>query len=688
MKRVLTLTTAISVALAGMPPVPLWAQDQGATQAQCPPDQPDCAAGEQKPRKARKPAAQVDGQETQPQGKRQGKPAKPAKPAEAADGQQEQTAKPAKPPKPAKPAGAADAPQAQTGKPAKPAKPARQGQPKPAGEMPATIEQPAEPQPEVTPEQRPAKRQGVKRQSEEAQSEEGQQAKPQRQPKPVAVPQDEPVAPTEPQPESLPAQDAPEVEVPQIEKLQVEKPEVEMPVVEPEQQPKPARPQQAGSEQPSPQPQKPAKPAKPAKPVRSEEQPVAQPQAQRPRQPAVEKPPAPDADTALDDILTADQKARPAARQGKRVVPPAEVAPQRRPQAAIAAERAAEREPTQDRQVKRQRIGEADLRRAGEEFRNPLRPGRQQQQAENDDDDDGLSDLEKAGLVVLGALAVGALLKNGSRVVSNTGDRVVVDQGGGQYFVMKDDDTLLRQPGSEVETETFVDGSIRTTVYRPDGSQVVTVRDASGRVLQRVAIDRYGNQTLLIDDLGRQPQPVDFDRLPRPAPEDLLISTRDADAELRAAMLARQAARVGESFSLQQIRDYPQVRALAPTIDAENVTFDTGSAAIRASEAQSLSDLGAFMAQMIRDNPAEMFLIEGHTDAVGDPAYNLALSDRRAESLALALTEYFDVPPENMVVQGYGESELLVPTAWAEPQNRRTTVRMISPLMQQLAQAN
>lgn len=41
---------------------------------------------------------------------------------------------------------------------------------------------------------------------------------------------------------------------------------------------------------------------------------------------------------------------------------------------------------------------------------------------------------------------------------------------------------------------------------------------------------------------------------------------------------------------------------------------------------------------------------------------NLALSDRRAESVALALTEYFDIPPENMIIQGHGETELLIDT--------------------------
>ncbi|MEY3960244.1 MAG: hypothetical protein RIR14_898, partial [Pseudomonadota bacterium] len=77
----------------------------------------------------------------------------------------------------------------------------------------------------------------------------------------------------------------------------------------------------------------------------------------------------------------------------------------------------------------------------------------------------------------------------------------------------------------------------------------------------------------------------------------------------------------------------------------------------------------------------EMFLIEGHTDAVGRAAMNLALSDRRAESVALALTEYFDIPPENMVIQGYGESELLIDTEADERRNRRVAVRVITPLL-------
>ena len=59
-------------------------------------------------------------------------------------------------------------------------------------------------------------------------------------------------------------------------------------------------------------------------------------------------------------------------------------------------------------------------------------------------------------------------------------------------------------------------------------------------------------------------------------------------------------------------------------------------------------------------------MIEGHTDAVGNDVDNLSLSDRRAEAVAVALTEQFQVPAENLVTQGYGEQYLKVPTPGPE----------------------
>jgi hypothetical protein len=53
----------------------------------------------------------------------------------------------------------------------------------------------------------------------------------------------------------------------------------------------------------------------------------------------------------------------------------------------------------------------------------------------------------------------------------------------------------------------------------------------------------------------------------------------------------------------------------------------------------------------IAANPSEVFLIEGHTDAVGSDVDNLSLSDRRAEAVALVLSQQFGVPPENLTTR-------------------------------------
>ncbi len=296
-------------------------------------------------------------------------------------------------------------------------------------------------------------------------------------------------------------------------------------------------------------------------------------------------------------------------------------------------------------------------------------------------DDNGLTDLQKFGLVALGALAVGAIINaNQDRVVANSGDRVVVQRGDGDYYVYRDDDTLLRRPGSNVRTESFRDGSTRTIVDRGDGTQIVTIRDATGRVLRRATYDELGREIVLIDDLYPEER-IDVATLPQPRARVISLSTSEEDSLLRARMAALDAQEVGRSFSLRQIRDVPQVRQLAATVDVNSITFDSGSAAIKAEQAESLASLGRFMQSMIDENPNEIFLIEGHTDAVGSAALNLTLSDRRAESVALALTEYFDVPPENLVVQGYGESDLRINTDQAERQNRRVAVRVITPLL-------
>jgi outer membrane protein OmpA-like peptidoglycan-associated protein len=321
---------------------------------------------------------------------------------------------------------------------------------------------------------------------------------------------------------------------------------------------------------------------------------------------------------------------------------------------------------------------EGDLaRQAGQDFATPLTTAVPAQAAP---EKKGLTDLEKAGLVALGAVAVGMLIGQ-NRVVANSGDRVVVDRGNGDLTVWKDDNANLRAPGVVETTQRYGDGSTLTTLERPDGSRIVTVRDATGRVLRRDRINRDGSGVTLIDDT-RVYEPVVVSQLPRPRARELRLMDNADPAFIRALLDQSEQPGIGRTFSLDQVRRYAEVRSLAPELSGRPITFTSGSAALKPEDAGNLVQLAGVMNDLIAANPAEVFLIEGHTDAVGSAAFNLALSDRRAETVALALTEYFGVPAENLVIQGYGERFLKVPVATDEPANRRVAARRITWLVE------
>ena len=67
------------------------------------------------------------------------------------------------------------------------------------------------------------------------------------------------------------------------------------------------------------------------------------------------------------------------------------------------------------------------------------------------------------------------------------------------------------------------------------------------------------------------------------------------------------------------------------------------------------------------------FRVEGHTDGVGKPEYNLGLSDKRAQ----AVVEYLaalGVAKERLVPQGKGDTELLLPDNPQAMENRRVRI--------------
>jgi outer membrane protein OmpA-like peptidoglycan-associated protein len=133
------------------------------------------------------------------------------------------------------------------------------------------------------------------------------------------------------------------------------------------------------------------------------------------------------------------------------------------------------------------------------------------------------------------------------------------------------------------------------------------------------------------------------------------------------------------------VRYSARIRDKVPRIDLDTVTFATGSAEIPMNQASSLRKVADAISKVLKRDPSETFLIEGHTDAVGADDSNLVLSDERAESVARVLTDAFGIPPENLATQGYGERYLKVRTDGPEQENRRVTVRRITPLVKPVA---
>ena len=72
--------------------------------------------------------------------------------------------------------------------------------------------------------------------------------------------------------------------------------------------------------------------------------------------------------------------------------------------------------------------------------------------------------------------------------------------------------------------------------------------------------------------------------------------------------------------------------------------------------------------------PAKVMLA-GHADRAGSESYNMALSERRAQTVAAALVAR-GVPADALDVKWFGESQPRVPTpdGQREPQNRRVEI--------------
>ena len=285
------------------------------------------------------------------------------------------------------------------------------------------------------------------------------------------------------------------------------------------------------------------------------------------------------------------------------------------------------------------------------------------------------------------------------------GDRVIIEEPGDRTIIREGNQVIIRHDDTERFRRTYRDADIRTErrgadeevtiVRRPDGSEIVTVRDQYGNLVRRVRREPAGREVVLIEnrrsgierrpgygyveeEVIRMPPPVV--RIPR---EEYIVETeRASEADIVRAFTAPPVERIERAYTLDEVRRSQPLRERMRRVDVDTINFEFGSWELPPDQIDSLRGIADGLRQAISRNPNEIFLVEGHTDAVGSDEDNLTLSDRRAETVATILTQRFQIPAENLTTQGYGEQYLKVNTPGPERENRRVTMRRITPLLQ------
>jgi outer membrane protein OmpA-like peptidoglycan-associated protein len=281
-------------------------------------------------------------------------------------------------------------------------------------------------------------------------------------------------------------------------------------------------------------------------------------------------------------------------------------------------------------------------------------------------------------------------VQEGGRTVIQEPGRVIV-RDRDRVFIRHDETTRFEEFGQSRRERR---GSETVTIIeRPGGGQIVTIVDEEGRLVRRLRRTPEGREVVIIDNSFRPRRTIyeEVVELPPPQvriPRDRYIVRADrAPPELLYETLSAPPLEpIRERYTLDQVRYSPNLRAQMRSVDVDTINFESGSWEVTADQAPRLEGIAQAINRSVAKDPQEVFLIEGHTDAVGADIDNLSLSDRRAQSVAELLTRVYRVPPENLTTQGYGEQYLKVETQEASRENRRVTMRRITPLLQGQAQ--
>jgi len=160
--------------------------------------------------------------------------------------------------------------------------------------------------------------------------------------------------------------------------------------------------------------------------------------------------------------------------------------------------------------------------------------------------------------------------------------------------------------------------------------------------------------------------------------DQVLLNARTREAQ-RAKQEAAQATQQAQAATSQVQQLQQELAALQAqqtdrglVLTLGDVLFETGQADLRPGALRNLYPLVAFLQKY----PERRVVIEGHTDNVGSDAYNLDLSQRRADAVRDFLLQN-GVNAAQLSTRGYGKASPVASNATAEGRQRNRRVELI-----------
>ena len=144
---------------------------------------------------------------------------------------------------------------------------------------------------------------------------------------------------------------------------------------------------------------------------------------------------------------------------------------------------------------------------------------------------------------------------------------------------------------------------------------------------------------------------------------------------------SRRWSRPQRVYSIDEVKRSARIRDTVRRVDIGDVTFDTGEATVERDQVGSLTKVASAMTaadrrEPVRGVPHRGPHRRGRLGRVQPRAVGPAGGDDRQPP-----DDLYNIPPENLTTQGYGEEYLKVMTEDAERANRRVQVRRITPLV-------